>query len=74
MVFEKVRALLAEQLGFDEESISLNTSFEELGADSLDLIELMMSLEEEFSISADEEDLTTIKTVGDVTRLISEHI
>ena len=55
MVFEKIRSLLAEQLGFDEELITEATSFEDLGADSLDLVELMMSLEEEFSISADEE-------------------
>ena len=74
MVFEKIRSLLAEQLGFDEELIPEATSFEDLGADSLDLVELMMSLEEEFSISADEEELTGIKTVGDVVRLIEDNI
>ncbi len=74
MVFEKIRSLLAEQLGFDEELITEATSFEDLGADSLDLVELMMSLEEEFSISADEEELTGIKTVGDVVRLIEDNI
>ena len=74
MVFEKIRSLLAEQLGFDEELITEATSFEDLGAASLDLVELMMSLEEEFSISADEEELTGIKTVGDVVRLIEDNI
>lgn len=74
MVFEKVRSLLAEQLGFDENAITLTTSFEDLGADSLDLVELMMSLEEEFSISADEEELTGIKTVGDVVKMIEDNI
>lgn len=74
MVFEKVRSLLADQLGFDEDSITETTSFEDLGADSLDLVELMMSLEEEFSISAAEEELTGIKTVGDVVKLIEDNI
>ena len=74
MVFEKIRSLLSEQLGFDEEMITESTSFEDLGADSLDLVELMMSLEEEFSISADEEELTYIKTVGDVVKLIEANL
>ncbi len=74
MVFEKIRSLLSEQLGFDEEMITESTSFEDLGADSLDLVELMMSLEEEFSISADEEELTDIKTVGDVVKLIEANL
>ena len=74
MVFEKIRSLLSEQLGFDEEMITESTSFEDLGANSLDLVELMMSLEEEFSISADEEELTDIKTVGDVVKLIEANL
>ena len=74
MVFEKSRSLLSEQLGFDEEMITESTSFEDLGADSLDLVELMMSLEEEFSISADEEELTDVKTVGDVVKLIEANL
>ncbi len=74
MVFEKVRSLLADQLGFDEDAITEATTFEDLGADSLDLVELMMSLEEEFSISAAEEELTGIKTVGDVVKLIEDNI
>ena len=74
MVFEKIRSLLSEQLGFDEEMITESTSFEDLGADSLDLVELMMSLEEEFSMSADEEELTDIKTVGDVVKLIEANL
>lgn len=74
MVFEKVRSLLADQLGFDADTITEATTFEDLGADSLDLVELMMSLEEEFSISAAEEELTGIKTVGDVVKLIEDNI
>mgnify|MGYP004637322339 CR=1 FL=1 len=74
MVFEKIRSLLSEQLGFYEEMITESTSFEDLGADSLDLVELMMSLEEEFSISADEEELTDVKTVGDVVKLIEANL
>lgn len=72
MVFDKLCELLAEQFGVDPKSITMETSFiEDLGADSLDLVELMMSLEEEFDIgSIDEETAAGMKTVSDVLQMI----
>ena len=68
MILEKLKGLIADQLGEDANSISMDTNFEEdLGVDSLDIVELSMALEEEFDIGEmSEEDLATIKTVGDL--------
>ena len=68
MILEKLKGLIADQLGVDANSISMDTNFEEdLGVDSLDIVELSMALEEEFDIGEmSEEDLATIKTVGDL--------
>lgn len=75
MVFEQIKALLAEHLGCDEDRITENTVIlEDLEADSLDLVEFMMSLEEEYSIEVEDEDLERIKTVGDVVKYIEERI
>ena len=72
---EKIRAILAAQLDIDEEKISPKTSIaEDLGADSLDVVELMMSIEEEFGVSIDEDDVRTFKTVGDVAKYIDEKL
>lgn len=72
MVFDKLCALLAEQFGVDPKTITEETSFvEDLGADSLDLVELMMSLEEEFDTSPiDESTAMGIHTVADALRVI----
>ena len=74
MVFEKVCKILADQFGVAENSLNMDTAFiEDLGADSLDLVELMMTLEEEFDVGEiDEETAARIKTVGDVIDLIGE--
>lgn len=74
MVFEKLCAILAEQFGVDPKTIRPETTFvEDLGADSLDLVELMMSIEEEFDVGEiSEEDAAKIKTVGDVVELIGD--
>lgn len=75
MVFEQIKAMLAEHLGCDEDRITENTVIlEDLEADSLDLVEFMMSLEEEYSIEVEDEDLERIKTVGDVVKYIEERI
>jgi acyl carrier protein len=75
LVFEQIKALLAEHLGCDEDRITENTVIlEDLEADSLDLVEFMMSLEEEYSIEVEDEDLERIKTVGDVVKYIEERI
>lgn len=72
MVFEKLVELLSEQFGVEPETITLQTSFDEdLGADSLDLVELMMALEEEFDVGEiDEEAARKLKTVGDVVDFV----
>ena len=72
MVFERLCELLSEQFGVEPGTITLETSFEEdLGADSLDLVEMMMALEEEFDVGEiGEEAARSIRTVGDVVDLI----
>ena len=72
MVFDRLVELLSEQFSVEPETITLETSFEEdLGADSLDLVEMMMALEEEFDVGEiDEENARKLKTVGDVVELI----
>ena len=73
MVFEKLQQLLAEEFSIEPEEITMETSFmDDLEADSLDLVEMMMALEDEFGIDPiTEEEAATIKTVGDVVALIN---
>ena len=67
MIFEKVAKLLAEQFGLEVEEITEDMGMDELGADSVDLVELSMNLEEEFDIEEmSEEDIASIHTVGDL--------
>jgi acyl carrier protein len=71
---ERLRRIISDQLGVDESQVTPNASFEEdLNADSLDLVELIMSLEEEFGIEISEEDAEKIRTVGDAEEYIREH-
>lgn len=71
MEFEKVKKVVAEQMGVDEASISMDTSFvDDLGADSLDVVELIMALEEEFDMEFPDGDGENIKTIGDVVEYI----
>lgn len=63
---EKLTTILADQLGIEENTISEDTALEELGADSLALVEMVMSVEEEFDIQIEDEDMEKFKTVGDV--------
>ena len=72
MILEKLQSLIADQLGGDGNTITMDTNFEEdLGVDSLDIVELSMALEEEFDIGEmSEEDLAGIKTVGDLVRYL----
>ena len=71
---EKVRTILAAQLDIDAEKITDTTNIaEDLGADSLDVVELMMSVEEEFEITIDEEAVKTFKTIRDVASYIDDN-
>ncbi len=70
-MLEKMKELIAEQLNADADTITLETSFkEDLGADSLDLFELIMALEEEYSVEIPQEDLESLITVGDVVEYL----
>jgi len=71
---EKVKQIIAEQLGVDEEQVTGDASFfYDLGADSLDTVELVMALEEEFDIEISDEDAEKIQTVQDAIDYISEN-
>ncbi len=73
MVFEKIKQLLAEQFGVEEDSVTMDMTFtDDLNADSLDIVELIMAIEEEFDITVNDEDMENVKTVGDVVNYINE--
>ena len=75
MIFEKLAALLSEQFGVDVDSITMDTSFEDLGADSLDIVEMTMAVDEEFGLEdMDEEDLSGISTVADLVRYLKSKL
>jgi acyl carrier protein len=72
-MIEEIRKLILEQLDVEREEITLDSRFvEDLGADSLDLMELASSLEEEYGVSIDKEELKKIVKVGDVVELITD--
>lgn len=74
MVFEKVQEKVAEQLGIEADEVSLESSFiDDLGADSLDIVELLMALEEEFDIEIPDEEAEKLSTVGDVVDYIKNN-
>ena len=71
---EKIIEMTAEALGVEESNITENSSFKaDLGADSLDLFELVMALEEEYGVEIPTEDLEQIATIGDVVKYLEEH-
>ena len=74
MCYEKVRQLICEQLGKSEDKVDMNTRIvEDLGADSLDVVELLMSLEDEFGLSLPDEVAMQMKTVGDIVSYIDSN-
>lgn len=73
-IFEKVRKIVSEQLGVEEEIVNMESTFvDDLAADSLDIVELIMSIEEEFDIEISDEDAEKIVTVGDVVNYIEKN-
>lgn len=74
MVFEKVKEILCEQLDLQAADITMESGIQEdLGADSLDLVDLLMTLEDDFDLEVPDEDVEKIKTVGDLVNYIEEH-
>lgn len=69
-VQEKVKQIIAEQLELDADSLNMETTFEEIDADSLDIVELVMALEEEFDLEISDEEIENIKSVGDIVKYI----
>ena len=75
MVFEKVRDILVDQLDVEEEKVTMDASItDDLGADSLDVVDLVMSLEEEFDVEIPDNQVENIKTVGDIVRSIEDNV
>jgi len=73
-VFEKVKKIIVEQLGVEEDDITMESSFiDDLGADSLDIVELIMALEEEFDIEIPDSEAEKIATVGDAVEFIKNN-
>ena len=73
-IVDKVKAIIVEQLGAEEEDVKVDSSFvDDLGADSLDIVELVMALEEEFELEIPDEDAEKIRTVGEAVKYIKEH-
>ena len=74
-IFEKVKNIIVEQLGVAETAITTEASFiDDLGADSLDIVELIMALEEEFDIEIPDADAEKVTNVNDVVEYIKEHV
>ena len=74
MTLDKVKELLADQLNIDSEKITENSKvIEDLGADSLDVVEMLMTLEDEFSVTVSDEESVGLKTVGDIVNYIEEN-
>ena len=71
---DQIKTILSAQLSVEPADLADSTSFDELNADSLDVVELIMALEEEFDIEIPDEDAEKIRTVGDVTEYIKERI
>jgi acyl carrier protein len=75
MVLEKVAAILSAQFEVDADTITMDTDFvEDLNADSLDVVDMLMSLEDEFDVEIPDEEIENIHTVGDLVSYIEEHM
>lgn len=75
MVLEKVKHILAEQFDVEEDNVTAETNFaDDLGADSLDVVDLLMSIEDEFEIEIPDSEVENIKTVGDLVGYIEQRL
>lgn len=72
-IIDKVKSIIVEQLGVEEDEVKMEASFvDDLGADSLDIVELVMALEEEFDLEIPDEDAEKIRTVGEAVKYIQD--
>lgn len=71
MIFDKVKKIIVEKLSVDSTEVTPDASFEDLGADSLDIVEIVMALEEEFDIEISDEEAENAKSVGDVVKYLN---
>ena len=75
MVYEKVREIIADQLEVEEDEVTMDASIaDDLGADSLDVVDLAMSFEDEFNVEIPDDLVESIRTVGDLVRYIEENL
>ncbi len=73
-MFDKVKAIIVDQLGVDDADVTMESSFtDDLGADSLDVVELIMAFSDEFDLDIEDEDAEKMATVGDVVEYLKEH-
>lgn len=74
MVFEKIKEIIIDELGIDESKVTMDARFrEDLGADSLDAVEIIMQIEEEFGVEINEEVIQDMKVIGDIVKYIEEN-
>ena len=74
MVFEKIKKIIVDELGIDESKVTLDSRFkEDLGADSLDAVEIIMQVEEEFGVEITEDVIQNMKVLGDIVKYIEEN-
>lgn len=74
-IFETVQSILVEQLGVDADQVKMDSNFiDDLNADSLDIVELVMAMEQEFGISIPDEEAERIKAVGDAVNFIKDNV
>lgn len=74
MVFDKIKAILVDQLDVDENKVTMEASItDDLGADSLDIADIVMSIEEEFNVEVPDDQIQNIKVVGDIVKYIEEN-
>lgn len=75
MVFDKIKDIIVEQLDVEEDAVTVEASItEDLGADSLDVVDLVMSIEESFDVEIPDEEVENIKTVGDIVKYIENKV
>ena len=74
MIFEKVKSIIVDQLDVDEDKVTMTANIQDdLGADSLDIVDLVMSFEDEFDMEIPDDQVENIKTVGDVVKYVEEN-